>query len=739
MMKKVFLGAAAILAVCLPAAANADSKGAMKKLGPALERIHGESLEAESATKEKKAPKVHKKSEGEGDRPSSDAARRSDELVLGKMTEDGYVIIDAVASGRTEDLEATVKALGGRNVSAFGRTVSAEFPPSRLADLGASNYLAFARPAMAATNVSLVTSQGDRSMRVDEVRAEFGFDGTGLTIGVLSDSFACLTSPLNAAGVFTTPAEDVANGDLPANVNILSDLPLGDPDCIDEGRAMAQLIFDSLPGAKIAFHTAFNGQADFAEGIIELAKAGADVIVDDVIYFAEPMLQDGIIAQAADEVARLGVPYYSSNGNRARDAFQSDYRPVDTGDGVFHDFDPGPGVDTLNTVTLNGALQTNLAFNWDSPNFSVSGGAGAQNDVDVIMFDTAGNRVADCFPGGVFQFPANGLCQFQFTDGGVPIDGGAGGDAIELVSLVDFVGGSTVQLGFETQSGDPAGFVKFVVFGGGFTAAEYAIDAPSGYGHNNAAGAEGVGAAAFYFTEEFEGDPNTFDLRATAGEPFCDPACLNDFSSAGGTPIFFDTAGNRLAAPDVRFKPGLTGPDGTNTSFFFNDTSRDDDDGDGVFQTGESGEFPNFFGTSAAAPHAAAVAGLMIDAEDSEILKVKKNGQVRYNLCKPKPKKHGRKHGTNVTVAPAALEAQLANGALLGPCSRTEPAEIYEIMRDTAQDMHIRASNGTGATVQTFVEVGPDGFDFDSGFGFIDANKAIEEFLEELDDEDDDD
>jgi hypothetical protein len=36
----------------------------------------------------------------------------------------------------------------------------------------------------------------------------------------------------------------------------------------------------------LAFHTAFEGQASFAQGIIDLADAGAKVINDDVIYFA---------------------------------------------------------------------------------------------------------------------------------------------------------------------------------------------------------------------------------------------------------------------------------------------------------------------------------------------------------------------------------------------------------------------------------------------------------------------
>ena len=91
---------------------------------------------------------------------------------------------------------------------------------------------------------------------------------------------------------------------------------------------MSQLVHDVAPGAAIRFHTAFNSEFDFAEGIIELADAGADVIVDDVGYFAEPFFSDGMIAQAVDIVTGRGVAYFMSAGNQARDSYESAYRPL---------------------------------------------------------------------------------------------------------------------------------------------------------------------------------------------------------------------------------------------------------------------------------------------------------------------------------------------------------------------------------------------------------------------------
>jgi hypothetical protein len=151
-------------------------------------------------------------------------------------------------------------------------------------------------------------------MRADVARATFGVDGTGVTVGVLSDSFNCLGGA----------AADVASDDL-SPVTVLQELP----NCgtgTDEGRAMLQLVHDVAPGASLTFATAFTGQAGFASNILSLHAAGARVIVDDVIFFAEPMFQDGIIAQAADTVSVAGVSYFSAAFNNARHSYQSPFR-----------------------------------------------------------------------------------------------------------------------------------------------------------------------------------------------------------------------------------------------------------------------------------------------------------------------------------------------------------------------------------------------------------------------------
>ena len=475
-----------------------------------------------------------------------------------------YVTVDAAASDDPGALLGDLAALGLVNGASHGRIVSGLLPISAIPALESLGTLQFVRPAYAATNVGLVTCQGDQAQRSDLARSMFGLDGTSVTVGVLSDSFNCLGG---AAG-------NVASGDL-SPVNVLQEIS-SCPGAIDEGRAMLQIVHDVAPGAGLAFASAFNGMASFANNINALRLAGANVIVDDVFYFAEPMFQDGIIAQAVDQVVAAGVPYFSSAGNQAREAYDSPFRngglfaagsfgSASFLGGTAHDFDPGSGTDVFQSITFPATGTYGMSLQWDSPFFSVSGAPGSLNDLNVYFLDSANTTVL---------VPIN-------TDNTA---GGAGGDPVEVISLNVNTAPLTVSLMIVNRTGTNPGRLKHTWFRN-VNINEFATNSGTISGHPNAVGAEAVGAA-FY--------ANTPAFGVT-------PPLLESFSSAGTTPILFTTTG----APtfDARAdKPEIVAPDGANTTFFFAGVNPD---GDG---------FPNFFGTSAAAPHAAAVAALMLQA-----------------------------------------------------------------------------------------------------------------------------
>jgi len=84
---------------------------------------------------------------------------------------------------------------------------------------------------------------------------------------------------------------------------------------------MLQIVHDLAPHASLAFATAFKSEESFAQNIERLARpvaaggAGAQVIVDDVGYFAEPFFQDGPVAAAINKVTAEGVTYLAAAGN----------------------------------------------------------------------------------------------------------------------------------------------------------------------------------------------------------------------------------------------------------------------------------------------------------------------------------------------------------------------------------------------------------------------------------------
>ncbi|MFZ1790225.1 MAG: S8 family serine peptidase [Saprospiraceae bacterium] len=415
-------------------------------------------------------------------------------------------------------------------------------------------------------NIGSVTGQADQSMKTSQLKNITGVNGSGIKIGILSDSYDDLGGA--SAGVLSGDLPGVGNPNgFTTPVEVLEDFGPG----IDEGRAMAELIHDVAPGASLAFHTAFAGFASYAAGIIDLRQAGCDIIVDDVFYLAQPYFQEDIIGQAVNEVVADGAMYFSSAGNQANNSYDEAYVPggflFDFGGGnVYEPHDWGGG-DYFLQVTIPPGEFIDLFLQWDEPSI-LAGMVGPQQDIDILVFNATLTNII----GGSFEInPSDGVpveSFFGFNGGITPI------------TINIFVGRWSLTPGNPNR-------LKFIDIQGDEVGPRYEypnlITKSTLVGHENTTGAIAVGAAPYFRTPEFG----------------IAPPEIESFSSVGGTPILFAPDGTRLTTPILLQKPDITAPDGINNTFFGGDFEPDG--------------FSNFFGTSAAAPNAAALAALLKD------------------------------------------------------------------------------------------------------------------------------
>ncbi|HEU4735735.1 MAG TPA: S8 family serine peptidase [Solirubrobacterales bacterium] len=581
-----------------------------------------------------------------------------------------------------------LRAGGAKTLDASRRyqaaTVAAK--PSQLHAIAAVAGVAGVSPILspvtaAACPAGEVVSEGDGHLLAAAARAANpGVDGGGVTVGILSDSFDQATEAADGSGEIATHAEeDVKSADLPGTgnecpgqatpVTELSKIHNAS-EASDEGRAMAQIVHDLAPGAELEFASAFNGETAFADGIRALASAGAEVIADDVFYYEEPFFQDGPVAVAINEVVADGVTYLSAAGNdNLLDGEGHDIASWETpeyrdsqscppavralpGANGSHclDFNPGSQTDKTFGMRVEPGETLTVDLQWDEPWH----GVGA--DLDAFLLSAGGALLAESYEDNVE------ISQMPF----------------ELVQWTNESAGTrTVQLvvnRFSDESLSPR--VKFVLIqnGGGVSATEYPrssgedVVGPTIFGHSGSASAIAVGAV-----------------------PFSSKSKPEPYSSRGPVSHSFGPVEGTSPAPSIPSenlsKPDLVATDCGRTTFF------------SFFGTLAGVEGWHFCGTSAAAPHAAAVAALMLDAKPTAGPEDIRGALVAS--AKPVGLYGPCAVGAGLVEAVGAVEKVLAGTGATGPACEPPESEVDPEEAAAAGDWGSEGGSSPGSRTVT--------------------------------------
>ena len=392
---------------------------------------------------------------------------------------------------------------------------------------------------------------GDVAHQANIARANFGFDGTGVKVGVLS------------SGVDSAASEQAA-GRLPA-VQVIA----GQNGSGDEGTAMLEIIYTLAPGATLYFATSHGGEAIMTNNIQALEDAGCKIIVDDTAYAREPVFQDGMIAQKVNALAAAGVFYFSAAGNEGNlvkhtsGVWEGDFASATSLESV-NALPPGTDLNrfpngSTDTIIFPSASRL-YTLTWSDP-------AGrSTNDYDLFILDSTRTNVV-AYSTDVQNGTQNPLEHISDLNRLVVQN--------DEIVIVRNPGAAIRALHLDAWSGQLASETS------GSTA-----------GHNAAAGAFTISAV---------------NVRSAAGGAFTGGTAnpVEPFNSDGPRRMFFHPDGTEITPGNVLFgdfqnsgglilnKPDFTAADGVATGLAMLTT---------------------FYGTSAAVPHAAAIAALVVQA-----------------------------------------------------------------------------------------------------------------------------
>ena len=528
-----------------------------------------------------------------------------------------YVLVTDVndeVRGQLEAAGATIEIEDTR-----ARRIQARVPVGRLETVSQVPGVNTVRtPTYATHRAGAVATEGDAILQADRARQQLGLDGSGVRVGVLSDGLkglfatGCTTScagaaggPISsgdlpdatgvrsAAGVLTSASGGITGRSFQADSD-LEGLPPANPVCGfpgagAEGTALLEIVHDLAPGARLSFA---NADTDMAfNNAVNYLAANNDVVVDDLGFLGLPYDGSSTISRnTANALNNDQNPirgYFTSVGNSADEHYLGTYT------------DSGVDGQTISGVTTAGHLHL---FQRSGDTTDILG-LGAQ-PYNVISLPTNGEVAIFLTWNDAFGASANDYNLYlvrQSNDTVVARSTDTQSGIQDPVEFIDF-----------TNTGDP-GLFRIVVQNVQDRAKPAQLNLYS-FEPECAQDGPRILAAGHHERHNY----NTASRSVTAQ------------SDSGGSPVSVVSVGAicSASAGAAAVFAGSSAPsesclDRSNATIQFYSSLGPTIDGrtkpdvsgiDGVSVTGAGGFPRTFFGTSAAAPHVAGIAALVLQS-----------------------------------------------------------------------------------------------------------------------------